>query len=70
MLPVLVSLGTQSADLLFEMASEMNVSLDELFSSILEDSVIGLTESSQFSHDVVIPDSCSTEHLLKYLRID
>ena len=48
LVPVVLSLRGDSAALLSEMASEMELSLDELVSSITEDSLLGLAKSRNF----------------------
>ena len=68
LLPVCLSLRGQTVGLLSEMASEMNVSVDELLSGIAEDSVIGLTKNKNFLEDVYIPDRCSMDDLIKSIN--
>ncbi len=66
--PVVISVRAETAAFLYEMAAEMDISIDELVSGIAEDAVIGLAKPSVFFEDIVIPDSCSTEDLLKVLE--
>ena len=66
--PAIISVSAASADLLAEMALEMNVSLDELISSLAEDVVTGLTQSSTEIGQTYIPDKCSTADLLRSLE--
>ena len=68
LLPVCLSLRGHTFDLLTEMASEMNISVDELLSGIAEDSVIGLKRSKNFLEDVYIPDRCSMDDLIQSLN--
>ena len=66
--PVILSVRADTAELLKEMANEMDVSMDDVLSAIAEDSVCDLAGSRVFLNDVVIPDRCSTEDLLKRLE--
>ena len=66
--PVMLSIRADTAMLLRDMASQMDTSLDELLSAIAEDSASELEGSSEFLEDVVIPDGCSTEDLLRTLE--
>ncbi len=63
--PVIISVRADTAELLREMADEMDTSMDEVLSAIAEDSVSDLSRSRTFVDDVVIPDRCSTDDLLK-----
>ncbi len=65
--PVILSVRADTAQLLKEMAMEMDSSIDELLSAIAEDSVCDLAGKYSFLEDVFIPDSCSTKDLLKML---
>ncbi len=65
--PAFISVSSDSAHLLAQMAEEMEVSLDELLSGIAEDAVSELQKNSLTMNDVFIPDQCSREDLLKYL---
>tara|TARA_Y100001970_G_C13548410_1_gene515640 strand:+ start:216 stop:452 length:237 start_codon:yes stop_codon:yes gene_type:complete len=64
--PAAISLSQESAYLLNYMANEMSVSLDELISSIAEDSVKEL-QSKKLVEDIHIPGSVSLDQLQKRL---
>ena len=68
LLPVVISVRADTAQILSEMALEMESSLDEVLSDMAEDAAACLGCSSIFLEDVVIPDRCSTEDLLKSLE--
>ena len=63
LVPVILSVSLETADLIDEMAVEMDISIDEVLSAIAEDSISGLKKPSTFLEDVVIPDRCSTKDL-------
>ena len=71
--PVMISLRADAAELLREMADEMGTTMDELISALAEDSASDLArpndslEDSAIPRNVVIPDKCSTQELLKHL---
>ncbi len=67
-LPVLVSLRSDVVHLLDELAIDMDLSIDELFSAIVEEAAFGLEKSSKFGEDIVIPDQCSMKDLLDLIR--
>ncbi len=69
LLPVVLSIRADTASLLAEMATELDSSIDELLSSIAEDAVSGLSKEESFLEDVVIPDRCSTEDLIRSLDL-
>ena len=66
--PVFLSVRADTADLLMEMAKEMDISLDEVLSAIAEESVTGLSRPQQFLEDVIIPDKCSMDDLFKSIN--
>ena len=66
--PVIISVRAETAQLLNEMASEMEISLDEALSAMAEDAVAGLSSGKQFLDDVYIPDSCSMQDLLNSIE--
>ncbi len=68
LLPSILSLLHESEAILYEMASELNVSIDELISAIVEDSVLGLKYSRDSLTVSSIPDKCSRDDLLKALE--
>ena len=68
LVPLIISVRSDTAQLLSEMANELEISLDELISGIAEDQVTVLGKTTSFANDVDIPDSCSTETLLKFLE--
>ena len=67
LLPVVISVRADTAELLTEMAHEMDVSMDEVLSAIAEDSVCDLDKQASFIGDVCIPDRVSRENLMKFL---
>ncbi len=69
LVPVVITVRAETAELLSEMAAELEVSLDEVLSSLAEESVIGLkSHSSGVLDDVEVPDKCSKQDLLKFLK--
>ena len=72
--PVIITVRADTAELLDEMANEMELSMDEVLSAIAEESVseIGASSSlgggSPFLDEVLIPNRCSTEDLLKLIK--
>ncbi len=66
--PAILSLRADTAELLAEMAEELETSLDEVLSSIAEDAVSGLSKPTIFFNDVVIPDRCSTDDLFRSMK--
>ncbi len=66
LVPVVLSVHPQTAQLLNEMSRELGVSIDELVSSIAEDSVTELEKPIEFM-ETVLPDKCSLEQLRKLL---
>ena len=67
LVPLILSMRSEAAQQLIDMAIEMEISLDELVSALAEDSVIGL-ESTRLNDHVVIPDRVSTDDLIKILQ--
>ena len=65
---VTLNVRVETAELLREMAQEMDLGIDDVLSAIAEDSIIGLTKKEDFLEDVYIPDSCSTNDLLRTLN--
>ncbi len=68
LLPVLISVRADAAELLSEMALEMGTTIDELISALAEDSACDLSRPSEFLDDVVIPDRCSTQDLMNRIE--
>ncbi len=64
LLPAIISVRADTAQVLREMANDMDVSMDEVLSALAEDSVYQLGSNKIFLHDVFIPDRCSTQDLL------
>ena len=67
--PAFISISAETAYLLKLMANDLGISLDELISSIAEDSVCGLQSKELFS-GVSIPDSFNREQLQNHLCND
>ena len=62
-----LSLKGETLRLLMEMAEDMGASLDEVLSSIAEDSVIDLKRLQDDLGIIIIPEKCSTEDLINSL---
>tara|TARA_B100000965_G_scaffold34759_1_gene25694 strand:- start:2202 stop:2366 length:165 start_codon:yes stop_codon:yes gene_type:complete len=54
--------------MLIEMADDMGASLEDVISSIAEDSVIDLKRLQDDLGIVIIPEKCSTEDLINSLK--
>jgi hypothetical protein len=63
-----LSLKNETLRMLIEMADDMGTSLDELLSSIAEDSVIDLKRLQDELGIVIIPEKCSTQDLINSLQ--
>ena len=63
-----LSLKAETLRLLNEMAEDMGASLEEVLSSIAEDSVIDLKRLQDDLGIVIIPEKCSTEDLINSLQ--
>ena len=66
-LSVNLSLKDETLRMLMEMADDMGASLEEVLSSIAEDSVIDLKRLQDDLGIVIIPEKCSTEDLINSL---
>ncbi len=64
---VTLNVRAETAELLEEMAREMELSIDDVLSAIAEDATIGSKKCDDFFEDIYIPDSCSTKDLLEAL---
>ena len=62
-----LSLKGETLHLLMEMAEDMGASLEEVLSSIAEDSVIDLKRLQDDLGIIIIPEKCSTEDLINSL---
>ena len=63
-----LSLKDETLRLLIEMADDMGISIDDILSSIAEDSVIDLKRYQQDLSKIVIPDKCSKQDLINSLE--
>ena len=63
-----LSLKAETLRLLNEMAEDMGASLEEVLSSIAEDSVIDLKRLQDDLGIVIIPEKCSTEDLINSIQ--
>ena len=63
-----LSLKDETLRMLIEMAEDMGTSLDEVLSSIAEDSVIDLKRLQDDLGFVIIPEKCSTQDLINSLQ--
>ena len=58
--PVTISVRADTVRLLYQMASDMGISIDDVLSVLAEDAAIDLENEFQ----TIIPDKCSKEDLL------
>ncbi len=63
-----LSLKNETLRMLIEMADDMGASLEDVISSIAEDSVIDLKRLQDDLGIVIIPEKCSTEDLINSLK--
>ena len=68
LVPVVITVRSDTAELLSEMAVEMESSVDEVLSSLAEDAVIGLKVPISDLDNVRIPDKCSRDDLINILE--
>ena len=67
-LSVNLSLKNETLHMLLEMADDMGASLEDVLSSIAEDSVIDLKRLQDDLGIVIIPEKCSTQDLINSLQ--
>mgnify|MGYP001484564236 CR=1 FL=1 len=65
---VSLSLKNETLRMLIEMADDMGASLEDVLSSIAEDSVIDLKRLQNDLGIVIIPEKCSTQDLINSLQ--
>ena len=63
-----LSLKNETVRMLIEMADDMGASLEDVLSSIAEDSVIDLKRLQDDLGIVIIPEKCSTQDLINSLQ--
>ena len=63
-----LSLKNETLRMLIEMADDMGASLEDVLSSIAEDSVIDLKRLQSDLGIVIIPEKCSTQDLINSLQ--
>ena len=63
-----LSIKDETLRMLVEMAEDMGASLEDVISSIAEDSVIDLKRLQDDLGIVIIPDKCSKEDLINSLQ--
>ena len=63
-----LSLKDETLRMLIEMADDMGASLEDVLSSIAEDSVIDLKRLQDDLGIVIIPEKCSTQDLIDSLK--
>ncbi len=63
-----LSLKDETLRMLIEMADDMGVSLEDVISSIAEDSVIDLKRLQDDLDIVIIPEKCSKQDLINSLQ--
>ena len=63
-----LSLKVDTLRMLIEMADDMGASLEEVLSSIAEDSVIDLKMLQDVLGMVIIPDKCSNQDLINSIK--
>ena len=64
-----LSLKNETLRMLIEMADDMGASLEDVISSIAEDSVIDLKRLQDELGIVIIPEKCSTQDLINSINI-
>jgi len=67
-LNVNLSLKEETLRMLIEMANDMGVSLEDVISSITEDSVIDLERLQDDLGIVIIPEKCSKQDLINSIQ--
>ncbi len=63
-----LSIKGETLRLLIEMADDMGASLEDVLSSIVEDSVIDLKRLQDDLGVVIIPEKCSTQDLINSIQ--
>ena len=63
-----LSIKAETLRLLIEMADDMGASLEDVLSSIVEDSVIDLKRLQDDLGIVIIPEKCSTQDLINSIQ--
>ena len=63
-----LSLKDETLRMLIEMADDMGASLEDVLSSIAEDSVIDLKRLQDDLGIIIIPEKCSTQDLINSLQ--
>ena len=63
-----LSLKDETLRMLIEMANDMGASLEDVISSITEDSVIDLKRLQDDLGIVIIPEKCSTQDLINSIQ--
>ena len=63
-----LSLKNETLRMLIEMADDMGASLEDVLSSIAEDSVIDLKRLQDDLGIVIIPERCSTQDLIDSIK--
>ncbi len=63
-----LSLKSETLRMLIEMADDMGASLEDVLSSIVEDSVIDLKRLQDDLGIVIIPEKCSTQDLINSIQ--
>ena len=63
-----LSLKNETLRMLVEMASDMGVSIEDVISSITEDSVIDLERLQEDLGIVIIPEKCSKQDLINSIQ--
>ena len=63
-----LSLKNETLRMLIEMANDMGASLEDVISSITEDSVIDLERLQDDLDIVIIPESCSKQDLINSIQ--
>ncbi|KGG20774.1 hypothetical protein [Prochlorococcus marinus] len=63
-----LSLKNETLRMLIEMANDMGASLEDVISSVTEDSVIDLERLQDDLGIVIIPEKCSTQDLINSIQ--
>ena len=64
--PVTISVTVETVRILYQLAEDMGISIDDVLSVLAEDAVIDLETLS--IENILIPDKCSREDLIKTLN--
>ena len=66
--PVTISVTAETVRVLAQIAEDMGISVADVLSVLAEDAVIDLESKTLTTENVLIPDKCSREDLLKRMN--